>query len=391
VCSSDNESQSAATAVTTASLLTGVGRSAIAVIAIAGPQASQVVDRCFVPATNRDFATGQIRYGNWCGRDDSHGEKRRKDAVVASAESVVVVPIGDQEFEVHCHGGAAAIERILDDLRGANVHVVDWQDPQWRPTEPTLIRESIDVLSQCVTTRTAAIAMDQVRGAMQNWCQQSLNADSSIDSMRQRASDLLGFAAIGSRLTDRFRVVLAGPPNVGKSSLINAMVGFDRSITLDQPGTTRDVLHADTVIDGVAVQLSDTAGIRVGGGEIETEGIRRANQAVSEADLVVWVSTPNQPVSPAASSNDVSRSIHVLNKADLQASTSASTISLRTVATTGQGIPELLAAILRSLVPLFPPPGSAVPITPRQIDCLQQMIAASDRDEQQRAVRLLIG
>ena len=96
------------------------------------------------------------------------------------------------------------------------------------------------------------------------------------------------------RLAEPFRVVLTGPPNVGKSSLLNALVGFDRSITLDMAGTTRDVLHANTVIAGLPIQFSDTAGIRDHAAveTIEREGIRQAQLAAGNADLLLLVCEP---------------------------------------------------------------------------------------------------
>jgi tRNA modification GTPase len=84
-------------------------------------------------------------------------------------------------------------------------------------------------------------------------------------------------------------VVIAGPPNVGKSSLINALLGYQRAIVFDQPGTTRDVLTATTAIDGWPVELADTAGIREGDDAIETEGVARALAEIRAADLVVEV------------------------------------------------------------------------------------------------------
>ncbi|MGB7344660.1 MAG: GTPase, partial [Pirellulaceae bacterium] len=375
---------------TTASLLSGVGRSAIAVISVMGPDAEQVVQRCFDAATHGGFRAGQIRYGNWHG-GDSDGESRHFDSTNSTSESIVVVPVDDGELEIHCHGGVAATGKILEDLGRHNVRVIAWQDPLSQPAESQLIRESIEVLSRCMTARTAAIAMDQVRGALLDWCQNALDNDLPFDEVRRSGQGILAFAPFGLRVTDRFRVVLAGPPNVGKSSLINAMVGYDRSIALDQPGTTRDVLHAETVMEGLAIQLSDTAGIRSGQGEIEKEGIRRANLAVREADLVIWVTTPDSNGDCLQSRDESKSSIQVLNKADLLSSPLIDESFLPTVATTGQGVTELMAAVVQALVPDFPSPGTAVPITRRQQQALAKIVAASDQASQRNAVAELLG
>ncbi|QDT13252.1 GTPase [Planctomycetes bacterium K23_9] len=397
---SQNDSNVVVPTTTTASLLTGVGRSAIAVIGITGPLAAETIEQCFAPATKRPFRQGQIRYGNWCGDAVSHGDSADSTSIGQASESVVVLPIEQQEFEIHCHGGIAATSRILDDLRQNGVHVVDWQSEHWQAATPLLIRESKEVLCRCTTARSAAIALDQVRGALLNWCRQSLQANASVDAIQREAHEILRFAELGLRLPDRFGVVLAGPPNVGKSSLINAIVGYDRSITMDQPGTTRDVLQANTVIDGLAIRLSDTAGIRDGDGEIEQEGIRRANQAIADADLVVWVATPLQfeAAGIAPGCIDSARSkIDVLNKADLleqfaNPDLDANSFDIHTVATLGQGVPELMAAICHALVPEFPASRAAVPTTLRQVQCLKQIQAANDPQTQRNALQeLLVG
>ena len=381
---------------TTASLLTGAGRSAIAVIAVAGPDAAQVIQQCFTPATRRRFAAGQIRYGVWHGDENcesvSGGNSPEKSVSDAASESVVVVPVTESEFEIHCHGGLAATERILQDLKRHDVAAVDWQNFRWKQAEPLLIRESQKILSGCLTARTAAIAMDQVRGALHQWCQKALSKSILFDSNRKEAQEMLAFGKLSVRLNDRFRVVLAGRPNVGKSSLINAIVGYDRSITLDHPGTTRDVLHAETVIDGWPIQLSDTAGIRDGEGEIEREGIRRANRAIEESDLVIWVTTPQQLEPPNFALSDANPSpaaIQVLNKADLAVETMESCTHCKTVATTGQGVQELMAQISRKLIPAVPPSMTPLPINPRQYTCLEKIAEAGDRQTQQQWIRHL--
>ena len=255
-------------------------------IEIRGNQAAALLARCFCPATDRPLRPGEIRFGDWNGSGD------------ADPEAVVVTPLRSDAYEVHCHGGTAAITRIVNDLRGIGAVVTSRAGPH----EPLIIEEARQVLARCVTTRTAAIALDQVRGAMRDWAQQwhtRINhaASSELATIQVEIQQWLGFASFAGRLAEPFRVVLYGPPNVGKSSLVNAIVGFDRSITYDAPGTTRDVLHWETVIDGLPVQLSDTAGIRESDKPVEQSGVQRANQAVKQADLVVlcaptWDSVP---------------------------------------------------------------------------------------------------
>ena len=260
---------------TECAVLTGTGRSAIAVIGLRGPKAKSIIERSFVPATPMTLSNGQIRYGNWTGSDPEQ----------EAHESVVVTPIGEDRFEIHCHGGSAAIARIIGDLRSCGAIQIENSD--WTEVENLLIREARQVLAKCLTARTAAIAMDQLRGALADWVQSSIDAPADPSSLAREAERIVAHAPLTTRLGDPFRVVLVGPPNVGKSSLVNAIVGYDRSITFDQAGTTRDVLHADTVIDGIPIRLSDTAGIRESDEAIEKEGIARAKSVAEQADLVL--------------------------------------------------------------------------------------------------------
>jgi tRNA modification GTPase len=174
--------------------------------------------------------------------------------------------------------------------------------------------------------------------------------------------------------------VLAGRTNVGKSSLINALVGYRRSIVFDAPGTTRDVVTATTALEGWPVELSDTAGLRASDDPLEAEGVRRARQQMIAADCLLlvfdggraWCAEDDALVEswPAA--------IVVHNKADLAPpAAEARPAGLRTSAITADGIDKLVAAIAARLVPDVPPPGAAVPFTPRQVDSLQRALDAA--------------
>ena len=104
--------------------------------------------------------------------------------------------------------------------------------------------------------------------------------------------ELLAGARRGQRLRDGLNVVILGAPNVGKSSLLNALAGHDRAIVTAIPGTTRDVLREHLSVDGLPLTIVDTAGLRETSDEVESEGIARANREARRADLVLWVEAP---------------------------------------------------------------------------------------------------
>lgn len=158
----------------------------------------------------------------------------------------------------------------------------------------------------------------------------------------------------GTRLTDGLHVVIVGEPNVGKSSLLNALAQNDRAIVTDVPGTTRDVLRESVLLDGVEVSLADTAGLREAADEVEGEGIRRARAELARADVVLAVidrqtgAMPDLADAPAAAQRIV-----VLNKIDLAGlppcrEEREGVVTMALSARTGEGL-DLLRLELRRL------------------------------------------
>ena len=126
----------------------------------------------------------------------------------------------------------------------------------------------------------------------------------------------------GRVLREGVRVSLIGRPNVGKSSLLNALLGYERAIVTDEPGTTRDTIEEKAVLGGVLLRLTDTAGLREAGGEVERLGVRRALQAAEDSDLVIAVFDGSEPLTERdeetlAVARRAKRAIAVVNKSDL--------------------------------------------------------------------------
>jgi len=148
------------------------------------------------------------------------------------------------------------------------------------------------------------------------------------------------------RLRDGIRVVIAGPPNAGKSTLLNAIVGRDAAITSDIPGTTRDVIEAPVAISGIPFLFSDTAGLRESTDRIEAIGIDRAAAAVAAADIVLWLGDPAQ--APATDTL-----LLIKAKADLRLGGEGLPVS----AVTGAGLDTLISTLIDRARRLLPPEG----------------------------------
>ena len=176
-------------------------------------------------------------------------------------------------------------------------------------------------------------------------------------------AQLLAEAERGRKLRDGLHAVIVGPPNAGKSSLLNALAGSDRAIVTDVPGTTRDVLRESMRLDGLELTLVDTAGLREGGDAIEREGMRRARAELQAADLALVVVDGRDPAAGlAAVEADIATvplRLLIHNKSDLlPASGGENGAAVRVSAATGQGL-DLLHRRLRELAMGNPDEASA--------------------------------
>lgn len=135
----------------------------------------------------------------------------------------------------------------------------------------------------------------------------------SVAELARDMERLIENAGEGQRLTEGYVCVLSGAPNVGKSSLMNALAGTERAIVTEMPGTTRDLVEVDVILGGVPVRLVDTAGLRESADPVESEGVRRARQRAAEADLVIAVVTEETRLAEV----DNAARLLVVNKIDL--------------------------------------------------------------------------
>jgi tRNA modification GTPase len=365
---------------TSAIELTPPGRAAVAVVLVAGPQAAELIlDSLHRPDSERlrTLPVERILVGRWGS---------------PSGEEVVVCRRSDESVEVHCHGGTAAVRTVMERLTELGCRPMSWQDWIRRCAVDPLRTEAEIALAAAPTSRTAAILLDQYHGALSRAVQEACDAAVSNDWPRATATleAILSHRGVGQHLTRPWRIVLAGRPNVGKSSLLNALSGFQRAIVADLPGTTRDVVTAETAIDGWPVQLADTAGLRNASNEIETAGVARASAAALAADLVLLVDDAS--IAAPFELPHQGSVLRVLTKIDLPHSSRGdcrSRFDVCVSAHTGEGIPALLAAIGKTLVPAPPKVGDAVAFTDQQFDQLDRARAAAGQRDSQAVLRCL--
>ena len=327
---------------TRVAVLTPPGSSAIAVIELHGPEAWNVVRRFFRTKSGKELNSPPLGM--------RHG--RFGDVI---ADEVVLVGRATDTFEVQCHGGRQVINMMLELFRSAGVEEVPWQDSK---AIGRFSGHAAKLLPFAKTLRTASILLDQVHGAHERFTDQ--------DRLRQI---LQRNAAVGRHLVEPWKVAIAGAPNAGKSSLMNALAGFARSIVSPIPGTTRDAVSVSLAFDGWAVTLFDTAGMRDARDDIEREGISRAKHTLAESDLILWVvdATTRRPATVqdvhelAGMSRD--KIVVVFNKIDLvEVPPTVFPDAVRVSAKNNVGIDELAQRIASTLVPHPPMPGEPVPV-----------------------------
>ena len=327
-------------------VLTPPGRGAVAVVACTGdialldgahgssPLCIARDGRLF-----RDRPINRITFARW-GSDHS--------------EDVVVCRTSETAFEVHCHGGRAAVERIREDLLAATggESTLGHRDGDEREQ---LLAAAWDAVSRATTLRTADLLLHQ---AAEAWPAALADAQGA-DAPRSPEWKLLGleWKEFGRHLTEPWTVALVGQPNAGKSSLMNALAGFQRSIVNPNPGTTRDAVTLDVAFDGWPIRLIDTAGLRESTDELESAGIARAQRVLNDADLVLQVFDATQP-QPTM----IDGAIAVANKIDLRPDSQWPVGTTAVSALTGAGVDQLIERIVRSLIPETPPQAVAIPV-----------------------------
>ena len=330
-----------------AAVSTGNQVSAIGIIRLSGDDCVSIAQRVFsgnlLDAPNRKLILGCLK--------DTQG--RTIDQCMAVVSRAPHSYTGEDTVEFHCHGSPALLAAGLDSLYAAGAR------PARRGefTKRAFLNGKLDLtqaeavidLIEAETADAAANAAGQVGGALQkkldpiyrtltDLCShfhavldypdediEDFGLSNYASALRQAAKalyDLLGTYGQGRILRQGVAAAIVGRPNVGKSSLLNALAGFERVIVTDIPGTTRDTVEQSVLVGSTRLRLIDTAGIRETGDTVEALGVRRSRQALEQADLVLFVCDGSQPLTPEDreimdACCDAPHAIALVNKVDL--------------------------------------------------------------------------
>lgn len=393
---------------TIVAIATPPGRGGIGVVRLSGPLAHTIATH--LVRTQQPLSPGRVRL---CVVVD-HADTRIDDALVTAFRAPHSYT-GEDVVEIATHGSPI----VLDWLVRAAVQHGAQPARAGEFTERAFLRGRIDLtqaeavrdLIDAQTLGQVRLAAEQLGGALALQIapgKQALLAliatlEAGIDfaeddldtlphaQIAQRIHDLLpplqtllSSFAHGRLMREGLRLAIVGRPNAGKSSLFNRLVQSDRAIVTATPGTTRDVIAERIALDGIPVELLDTAGLRDTLDEAERIGVQRSRQAIAEADVVLLVTDASQPLH--ADDADLLASLAgraallVRNKCDLQPASPAPQPNIATSALTGEGLDPLRAAVLKlARGNLAAAAGSATLTNLRQRDAVARCIAALNR------------
>ena len=359
--------------------LTAPGEGGLHVFRVVGDGAGVLLERVFRPA-NR--GTGSLRYGHLVDGDD------------VIDEVIVTVDDGGRGFEVSTHGGSAMRDAVLGLLERVDVQLVPAADVAG-PSGP-IAREALEGLERSHGVHALLFFLAALQGGLAAEAHalsavlEASDAEAPGTVLR-RLDVLLGRAAFGRAFTLPPTLLLAGPPNAGKSTLANRLLGRDRCIVTDDAGTTRDLVGAPLSLAGYPLQLLDSAGVRTTSDPVERLGVQRTLAAGKAADVVVAVVDGSETWPSEPLVDRVLRRPGVvvcLNKADRGLAVDRQGLAQRlgrpvvvTSALEGTGIDTLVDAILFRTP--FRGPATrdfTCPFTDRQVDCLERARAALSRD-----------
>jgi len=305
---------------TIAAVSTPIGEGGIGIVRISGPDAIAIASSVFTPADGesiRSAPSHTIHYGHV---DLSN---RRLDEVLVSVMHAPRTYTREDVVEINCHGGVLAVRAVLDAVLECGARLAERGEFTQRAfVNGRISLDQAQAVLDVVRARTSLgleAAVDRLGGRFSDAIAAVRDAlagvlaqievqidfpdvDVSIESIEpqvdvllRRVGDLVARAKQGRVVREGATVVIAGRPNVGKSTLLNALLGEDRAIVTPIPGTTRDTVEEIAEIGGIPVRLIDTAGLRDPDDPVESEGVKRARVAMDRADLILLLVDRSEP------------------------------------------------------------------------------------------------
>ncbi len=355
---------------------TARGRGGVAVIRISGQEAYRAL------TVLSGQAAGAARVAELRTLRDPESQAVLDQALVLCFEGPHSFT-GEDVVELHLHGGLAVVDSVVEGLgKIAGFRFAEAGEFSRRAVEngkfDLSAAEGIADLIEAETSAQQAQALRQMAGSFgqlcDDWRDQLVRAlayvEAEIDFADEDLPDDLAASVLpgleslteemsrfladkrGERIRDGIFVAVVGPPNAGKSSLVNSLARRDAVIVSDEAGTTRDVVEVRLKMGGLPVTICDTAGLREGAGAVEQEGIKRARQTADDADLRVWLQSANEISSDAFEEAGVN-DLKVVNKVDLAPEVHWGRDVFSVSVVTGAGLAELEEALALRLENLF--------------------------------------
>lgn len=374
-----------------AGVRTGRGAAAIGSVELAGPGAEAVVRKLFTPTgSNADFSEGSIIYGRFV--DDGQ-----------TIDDGIVGIEGPERFALHCHGNPLILEQILRLAQRHGAQIVPYEQMLTRQFKAECSNAiEAEAKLEClksVSLLGVQIIQNQSMGLTKivaQWLQST-----NLDSIRCEAKAILARSAIARRIIRGVTIVLAGPPNSGKSTLLNHLAGREQALVSDTAGTTRDWVTAAGRIEPLYIEWIDTAGmdeLLARPDELEQAAQQRTKELLSKCDLILYILDATQPMPKQflTPPNDIPI-LMVLNKCDLQACLRMEDLpdsanpAVMISAKDGTGIETLTEQILKLWDVKNLDPALPITFTDRQVEILEKILTADQDTIKPLCQRLLDG